>query len=98
MAMRGSRAPVEIDPDLTNNTASTTTLVSPADIGVTIVNPADPLFIGTQAVYMVEVTNNGPADATNLILTDILGAGATIVSTSAPSTSRVQVPSMFFPL
>jgi uncharacterized repeat protein (TIGR01451 family) len=75
--------PIEIDPDLTNNSATTVTQVSPADVGVTILNPNDPLFIGTQAVYQVQVTNNGPADATNVILTDVLGAGATIVSSSA---------------
>src|SRR6185312_6234884 len=79
--------PVEIDPDLTNNTATSTTQVSPADLGVTVLNPADPLFIGTQVVYQVQVTNNGPASATNVTLTDMLGPGATIVNSSAGNIS-----------
>ena len=75
--------PAEIDPDPTNNTATTTTQVSPADLGVVVLNPADPLFIGHDAVYQVLVTNYGPATATNATLTDVLGGGATIVGASA---------------
>ena len=79
--------PVEIDPDLSNNTASTTTQVSPADIGVVVNNPADPLFIGKHAVYQIVVTNNGPATATNVVLTDTLGTVGTIVGVSSGSVS-----------
>ncbi len=75
--------PSEIDPDLTNNSATTTTQVSPADLGVIILNPPDPLLVGTPAVFQVVVTNNGPATATNVIVTDTFGPNATIVGSSA---------------
>ena len=74
--------PVEIDPDPANNTATTITQVSPADLGVDVINPSGPLSIGQQAVYRIEVTNNGPADATNVMLTDLFSGAAKIVSTS----------------
>ncbi len=73
----------EIDTDTTNNTVVTPTQVSPADVGVTVQNPSDPLFIGTQAVYVIQVTNYGPYTATNVNLIDTVGPGATIVGASA---------------
>jgi uncharacterized repeat protein (TIGR01451 family) len=78
---------VEIDPDLSNNTASTSTLVSPADLQVTIDQPPSsiPFFIGTNVVYQLTVTNNGPADATNVVLNDSIVGGATIIGTSLPN-------------
>jgi uncharacterized repeat protein (TIGR01451 family) len=79
--------PVEIDTNLDNNTASFTTQVSPADLAVTIDNPADPLFIGSQAVFQIVITNNGPATATDVLLNDTFGSGATILSTSAGTIS-----------
>ena len=75
--------PNEIDTDPTNNSASTSTLINPADLGLTITNPTDPIFIGTQAVYTIAVFNNGPSDATNVSLLDTFGPGATIVSVSS---------------
>ena len=72
--------PVEIDPDLTNNSSTFTTEVSPADVQVVVNNPADPLFIGVNTVYTLTVANNGPADATNFILSDAFTGGASIVS------------------
>ena len=74
--------PAEIDPDLTNNTASFTSQVSPADVGVTVINPDDPLVVGTQTVFQILVTNDGPADATNVMLNDQFSANGTIVSSS----------------
>ena len=74
---------VELDPDTTNNSASTQILVSPADLAVTVLNPADPLFIGKNAIYQIQVTNNGPAVATNVVLHDTLqGVAGNIVATS----------------
>ena len=79
--------PAEIDPDLTNNTASTTTQISPADLGVTILNPADPLLTGTPAVFQVQVINNGPATATNVKLNDLFGGNVKITGVSTGSIS-----------
>ncbi len=75
--------PVEIDPNLANNTVTTATQVSPADVGVSVIAPSGPLFIGTQAVYQILVTNSGPATATNVTFIDTFGAGSTIVSASS---------------
>ena len=74
--------PNELDPDLSNNTVSTSTQVSPADVGVTVINPSGPLFIGNQAVYLIQVTNAGPASAGNVTVVDTFSAGATILNAS----------------
>ncbi len=76
-------APVEIDTDPSNNTATSVIQVSPADVSIVVNNPQDPLFIGSNAVYQLEVANNGPATATNVIVKDSLGLGGTIVQASA---------------
>ena len=73
----------ETDPDLTNNTASDDTLVRAAtDIGVTKTDSPDPLVFsaGAQITYTVTVTNNGPADATNVVLSESLDFRTTLVS------------------
>jgi uncharacterized repeat protein (TIGR01451 family) len=78
--------PSEIDPDTTNNSATNTTQVSPADIGVTINNPADPLFIGQQAIYQIEISNAGPAVATGVQLLDSITSGTIVGVTGGQAT------------
>jgi uncharacterized repeat protein (TIGR01451 family) len=74
--------PAEIDPNLTNNVATVTVPVSPADVSVNVDNPSDPLFIGKGAVFQIQVYNSGPAVATNVTLTDAFSAGGDIVQVS----------------
>ena len=76
-------APAEIDTDLSNNTATSVIQVSPADVSIVVNNPQDPLFLGSNAVYQLEVANNGPATATNVTVLDSLGLGGMIVQASA---------------
>ncbi len=77
----------EIDSDTTNNSATTATAINPADLVVTLNNPSDPLLIGTQYMYSVVVTNNGPADATNVTLKDALGGSAAFAPNAAGTVS-----------
>jgi uncharacterized repeat protein (TIGR01451 family) len=61
------------DPIIGNNTATCTmTVVTAADIVVT--KTSDPLVVyaGEQKTYKITVVNNGPSDAVNVVLTDIL--------------------------
>ncbi len=74
------------DPDLGNNVASTSTPTIPeADLSVVKTGPAT-VVAGTQATYTVVVTNNGPSDAVNASVTDVLPPEATLVS-AVPSGS-----------
>jgi len=58
--------------DTTNNTASTSTPVDPVQLDVlinkTVSNPSVPL--GGTTTYTVTVTNNGPSEATGVVMTD----------------------------
>ncbi len=67
----------EVDTKLTDNTATATTLVNPADIAVTIRTSAQSVDIGQPLTYTVTMKNNGPATATNSRMADILPAGLT---------------------
>jgi len=51
-----------------------------ADLVVTKTDSPDPVAVGSTLTYTVSVTNNGPADATGVTLTDTLPAGVTFVS------------------
>jgi uncharacterized repeat protein (TIGR01451 family) len=51
-----------------------------ADLVVTKTDSPDPVAVGSTLTYTVNVTNNGPADATGVTLTDTLPAGVTFVS------------------
>lgn len=73
----------ELDPDLSNNTASVSTVVSPADVGVTIVAAPTPAVPGTNLVYTIVVTNFGPAGATGVHLVNQLPRGIRFVSATS---------------
>ncbi len=68
------------DADLTNNADSVTILVPTADLVVTkSVSDASPDYLaGT--TFTVRVRNDGPSDATGVVLSDVLPAGLTYVA------------------
>ena len=71
----------EADVTPANNTATeSSTFVSCADLSVTKADSADPSALGDNLTYTVTVTNNGPALATGVTLTDTLPAFVTFVS------------------
>ncbi len=70
------------DPNLANNTASVDLTISPAvaDLDVlTAVNNSKPAQ-GDQIKIAIQVSNTGPADATNVVLKDVLANGLKYVS------------------
>ena len=84
-----------------NNSASEDTLVENADLSITKTDSADPVDIGAPYTYTVTVSNAGPSDATNVVATDTLPAGVSLVSTTgcaedpagAPTCSLGPIPS-----
>ena len=64
-------------PDLnaTNDTATDTdTVTTSADLAVAKTDSADPISPGDVLDYVITVTNNGPSDADNLVVTDSIPA------------------------
>src|SRR4029077_6950181 len=75
----------QTDPVAGNNSAAVTVTGQAADIAVAkIVDNATP-NLGTNVTFTVTVTNNGPSNATGVVVTDLLPAGLTFVS-ATPST------------
>ncbi|MDT5063453.1 MAG: large repetitive protein [Acidobacteriota bacterium] len=69
-----------------NSATDTTTINAASNLAVTkTVNNATP-NVGNTVIYTLTVTNNGPSNATNVRLTDVVPAGLTYVS-STPSGS-----------
>ncbi len=69
-----------IDPNLANNSSTVnTTVTRTADLGVVKNGPAT-ATAGTNVTYTIDVTNAGPSDAPDVVLTDVLPAGTTLVS------------------
>lgn len=72
------------DPNPNNNASQSSVHVNPAaDLVVTKTAPATAVA-GTQLTYSLSVTNNGPSTATNVKINDIVPAGVSIVSVTAP--------------
>ncbi|MFL6211598.1 MAG: PQQ-dependent sugar dehydrogenase [Pyrinomonadaceae bacterium] len=69
---------------LSRSAQATLTIASPAsaDLEVTNSDSPDPITTGTNLTYRLVVTNNGPAAATNVSLTDTLPANVNFVSTT----------------
>lgn len=73
------------DPEPENEVGSATTAVAvSADLSVAKTDSPDPVAAGTSLTYTLTVTNAGPNNAGNVILTDTLPAGTTFQSISGP--------------
>ena len=74
----------ETDPFPDNNSDTEDTVVMPpsADLVLTKTDSADPVDIGVNFSYTIQVTNNGPEDATGVTVTDTLPGNVTFVSAS----------------
>ena len=73
-----------LDPDNDNNQACDgVTVISLADLAITKVDIPDPVIAGTNLQYDIEVTNNGPSTAVNVVVEDVLPAGVSFVSVSS---------------
>jgi uncharacterized repeat protein (TIGR01451 family) len=72
---------VQPDPALANNTASVVTTVGQsADLSVNLSANPNPVVINSNLTYSILVTNLGPNDATNVVMTQNLPGGVTVIS------------------
>ena len=76
------------DPVAGNNSGSQDTEILPsADLSIVKIDSADPVNPNTSFNYIITVTNNGPSDADNLLVTDpIPGAGFFTINSVVAST------------
>ena len=75
-----------LDADLSNNTSSVTTQVDPAcDLVVQVTADTAVAASGVPFNYTVTVTNNGPCDASGVVLSDTLPAGVTYLTALSDS-------------
>jgi uncharacterized repeat protein (TIGR01451 family) len=77
-------APV-LDANPTNNYAWSATSIAQADLAIIKTDSPDPVIAGDNLTYTLTVTNNGPGNATGVIVTDTLPATTTYLS-DTPST------------
>lgn len=54
-----------------------------ANLAVSMTDEPDPVFVGNDFTYTINVTNLGPADATGVTLTDMLPASLNVVSAAS---------------
>lgn len=84
-----------VESDIANNSAAEdTSVVAEADLSITKMDSSDPIISGGNQVlvYTIEVTNAGPSDATNVMVTDTLPQVAIFQSTSGCLNDPVGVP------
>ncbi|HEV3079466.1 MAG TPA: autotransporter-associated beta strand repeat-containing protein, partial [Gemmataceae bacterium] len=64
------------------------TRVNLSDLAIAKTGPAGPVAEGTPITYMITVTNSGPDDAQNVVVTDAVPAGAILNSLNFPQGAR----------
>ena len=76
----------ETDPNLSNNTSTVVTPVT-ASVDLVIEKSGLPEHVkaGHQLTYTLKARNDGPSDATDVVVTDTLPPGVTYVSSSLPN-------------
>ena len=79
----------EIETTLTNNRDTEPTVVVPKiDLAITKTDSDDPVASGSEFFYTIQYVNNGPSDATEVVIIDELPAdGVTFVSASITPSS-----------
>ncbi len=81
------------DPNPSNNSAAEgTTIDALVDLMLTKEAAPEPLPSGEDLVYTLTVFNDGPSEATNVVVTDTLPAGVTLISTSGCAEDPSGVP------
>lgn len=81
------------DPDTTNNTATDTNTLDPSsDLSIAAAATPNPVDEGDEVMVNVTVSNSGPSDATNVVVTTTLPAGLTFGSTSGCAEDPDGVP------
>ena len=78
------------DPTPGNNSATISTpVIQTAHLTMTKTADAEPIVAGSAVTYTLSIVNNGPSDALNVVLTDPLPAGFTVLSNGISSTGDV---------
>lgn len=70
------------DPNPGNDDTETTTITQEADISVGKIDNPDPVVAGEVLTWTITIDNNGPSDAQNVDMTDVLPSGVTLVGGS----------------
>ncbi|MBO9583913.1 MAG: DUF11 domain-containing protein [Flavobacterium sp.] len=82
----------ESDPSLSNNTSTVTpTATLNADISVVKTVSTNSPRVGTNVTFTITAANNGPSDATGIIIEEIIPAGYTFIS-ATPSIGNWTAP------
>jgi uncharacterized repeat protein (TIGR01451 family) len=79
-----------LDTNSANNTSTIVTNVDRlVDLAITKTDSPDPVLVNGQLTYTLSVINNGPSNASGVVITDVIPATLTIVSaTSASATAN----------
>ncbi|GIV98406.1 MAG: hypothetical protein KatS3mg057_3063 [Herpetosiphonaceae bacterium] len=73
----------QFDPTLSNNGfIETTTVNGQVDLSIDMSDDPDPLLLGNLLQYTIVVSNTGPSDAVDVIVTDALPSGVIFVGAS----------------
>jgi large repetitive protein len=84
-AVSVSSPTTDTNPDNNNSTAPFT-IVDDVNVSVTKTTVgADPVRAGETTSFRIDVTNDGPSTADNVVVTDTVASGMTIVSFAAPA-------------
>lgn len=83
-AITGTTETPDPNPECTTCSVGPIPVVRRADLVTVKSLVGGELEAGKEGVYHVDITNNGPSDATGVVITDVLPAGLTLVASKSP--------------
>ena len=85
----------EVDTNPANNTdTEPTTVITSADLGITIADSPDPVEAGQNITYAVQVTNNGPSTASGASMTFAIPANTNFRAITPPAGWTCSTPAV----
>jgi len=82
-SVTNSSTVIDLNQDNNTTTVTSTVVLPVSDVGLSIMPSTNTVMVGSNLSYTITITNNGPQNALNVVVSDLLPAALGVISNSA---------------